>query len=174
LDILAHALWTTAAGIETRRKWKLPIQPGWAAAWGVLPDLVAFTVPAAVRIWRFATGASRSLLPDGSGPSFDWVWGLYNGTHSAVVFTLCFGGVWLLLRKPMLEMLGWALHIGLDVFTHRGLFAIRFLWPLSPLHFDGIRWEAPWLLAANYAALASVWLLLWIRPRRGLSTGGAG
>jgi hypothetical protein len=54
-------------------------------------------------------------LPDGSGPHFDWVWGLYNGTHSALVFPVCFAAVWLLLRKPPLEMLGWALHILIDV-----------------------------------------------------------
>jgi hypothetical protein len=73
---------------------------------GVLPDLVVFTVPAVVRIWRFLTGASKTLLPDGSGPRFDWVLGLYNGAHSALVFAVCFAAVWLLLRKPPLGMLG--------------------------------------------------------------------
>jgi hypothetical protein len=38
---------------------------------GVLPDLVVFSVPAVVRIWRFLTGASKTLLPDGSGLHFD-------------------------------------------------------------------------------------------------------
>ena len=110
---------------------------GWVALWGVLPDLVVFTVPAVVRIWRFLTGASKTLLPDGSGPHFDWV--LYNGTYSAPVFAVCFAAVWLLLRKPPLEMLGWALHILMDVFAHRGLFAVKFLWLVSPVHIDGIR-----------------------------------
>ena len=132
------------------------------ALWGVLPDLVVFTVPAVVRIWRFLTGASKTLLPGGSGPHFDWVWGLYNGTHSALVFAVCFAAVWLLFRKPPLEMLGWALHTLIDVFTHRGLFAVKFLWPVSPVHIDGIRWETPWILAANFTALAAVYLLLWI------------
>ncbi|HEY1467749.1 MAG TPA: hypothetical protein VGF61_01810 [Candidatus Acidoferrum sp.] len=162
LDILSHALWTTAAGLGARKKLKRPIHLGWVALWGVLPDLVVFTVPAVVRIWRFLTGASTSLLPDGNGPHFDWVWGLYNGTHSALVFAVCFGAAWLFLRKPPLEMLGWALHILIDVFTHRGIFAVKFLWPVSSVHFDGIRWETPSFLAANFAALASVYLLVWI------------
>jgi hypothetical protein len=127
------------------------------ALWGVLPDLVVFTVPAVVRIWRFLTGASKTLLPDESGPHFDWVWGLYNGTHSALVFAVCFAAVWLLLRKPPLEMLGWALHILIDVSRTRGLFAVKFLWPVSP-DIDGVRWETPWFLAANFTALAAVYL----------------
>lgn len=165
MDILAHGLWTTAAGAAWRRKTSQPPHLGWFAAWGVAPDLV-FVIPAAVRIWRLLTGASRSLLPDGRGPRFDWVFGPYNATHSAIVFTVCFGAVWLLLRRPMLEMLGWAIHIFLDVFTHGGMFAIQVLWPLSPVHLDGARWETPWLMAVNYAVLASVFLLIWITRRR--------
>ncbi len=163
MDIFAHALWTTALGVAARKKWKRPLHLGWAAAWGVLPDLVAFAIPASVRIARFLTGAAKSLLPDGSGPRFDWAWGVYNGTHSALVFGVCFGAAWLLFGRPVWEMLGWCLHILIDMFTHRGLFAIQFLWPLSSIHLDGIRWETTWLLAANYAALASVYVLLWIR-----------
>jgi hypothetical protein len=119
-----------------------------------------------VKIWRLLTGAAHSLLPDGHGPRFDWVWDVYNASHSALVFAIVFGAVWLILRRPVLEMLGWALHILIDVFTHRGMFAIQFLWPLSAVHVDGARWEAGWLLAANYTALTSVYLLLWIRGRR--------
>jgi hypothetical protein len=163
LDIIAHALWTTVAGIAARRRLKRPIRLSRAAAWGVFPDLAAFAIPAAVKIWRVLTGAAKSLLPDGRGPSFDWVWGVYNCTHSALVFALCFGAAWLLLRRPVLEMLGWGLHIAIDIFTHSGLFAIRILWPLSPVCFDGIRWETPWLMAANYAALGSIYAVLWLR-----------
>jgi hypothetical protein len=164
LDIVAHALWTTAAGVVGRNKLKQRIHLGWLATWGVAPDLVVFTIPACVRIWRLLTGASKTLLPDGSGPRFDWVWGLYNGTHSALVFVICFGAFWLLFQKPVLEMLGWALHIVIDVFTHSGIFAIKFLWPVSSVHIDGKRWESPWFLAANFSALATFYLCLWLAP----------
>jgi uncharacterized membrane protein len=87
---------------------------------------------------------------------------LYNGTHSILVFAVCFAAVWFLLKRPALEMLGWAIHIFIDVFTHSGLFAIKFLWPLSSVHLDGKPWETPWFLAANYLALASVYLWIWI------------
>lgn len=82
MHILSHALWTTAATIGARKKFMQPIDLHWLALWRVLPDLSVFRVPAVVRIWRFLTGVSKTLLPDGSGPHFDWLWGLYNGTHS--------------------------------------------------------------------------------------------
>jgi hypothetical protein len=167
LDIFAHALWTTALGIVARPKLKHQIHLGWAAAWAIFPDVVAFIVRAAVRIEQVLTGASRSLLPTANGTHFDWVWGLYNCTHSTLVFTTAFGMVWWWLGRPALEMLGWALHIVIDIFTHRGLFAIQFLWPASRLHFDGIRWEMPSFLAVNYAVMATVYLLLWIRRADG-------
>jgi hypothetical protein len=109
------------------------------------------------------TGASKTLLPDGRGPHFEWVWGLYNFTHSAIVFCFCFGAFWLLVQKPVLEMLGWAIHIIVDVFTHGGMFAIKFLWPVSSVHVDGKRWETAWFLAANYTALASLYVWLYLR-----------
>src|ERR1700760_3480959 len=90
VDILAHALWTGAAGVAAREKLNRPLRLGWLVSWGVLPDIIVFTVPAVVRIWRFVTGESKSLLPDGSGPHFEWVWGLYNATHSTIVFAICF------------------------------------------------------------------------------------
>jgi membrane-bound metal-dependent hydrolase YbcI (DUF457 family) len=170
MDIFAHALWSGVAGIVTRKKLKQRIRLGRMVMWGVFPDLVVFTVPAAVKIWRVLSGASKSLLPDGRGPHFEWVFGLYNGTHSALVFAVCFGAVWLLVGKPALEMLGWALHILIDVFTHRGFFAIQVLWPISSVHWNGARWENPWFLAANYAALASVYLLLGIHRVSGTRT----
>ncbi len=163
MDVFAHALWTTGSALIARRASKRPIRLLRAAAWGVLPDLASFTIPAAVRIWRVSTRQSSSLLPDGRGPRFDWVWDLYNASHSAVIFAIVFAGFWLVLRRPVLEMLGWALHIFIDVFTHSGLFSIQFLWPLSAIHVDGIRWEAGRALIVNYSALASFYFLLLCR-----------
>ncbi len=161
MDVFAHVLWTAAAATVMRRKLGRPIHLGGAALWGVFPDLVSFTVPAALRVWWWLTGASRSLLPDAHAPHFEWVWGVYNCSHSLVAFAVFFGAVWLLLRHPVLEMFGWALHISIDIFTHRGWFATHFLWPALSFRFDGIPWETGWFLAANYATLTLVYLLLW-------------
>ena len=99
MDIIAHALWTTAAATAARRKVDRSIHLGRAALWGVFPDLVSFTIPAVLRIWWRPTGASKSLLPEANGPHFEWVWGVYNCSHSALVFALFFGIAWLFTRR---------------------------------------------------------------------------
>jgi hypothetical protein len=138
---------------------------GWALLFGVLPDLVPFTIPACLRVWWWLTGASPSLLPTANGPRFDWAWGVYNGSHSLLVVAVVFVGLWLVMRRPILELAAWVFHILLDIFTHRGLFAIQFLWPISSVHLDGLPWETRWFLASTYAVLAAVGFLLW-RSRR--------
>ena len=163
MDIVAHALWTAAAAMTAQRWARVPV--GWSIAWGIAPDLVSFGIPAVVRITRYLTGASKTLLPDGTGPRFDWVWNVYNGSHSAVIFAMCFATAYLVLRRPAWAMLGWALHIAIDIGTHQGMFAIQFLWPFFRLSVNGVRWETPWLLVANYLALGVVFCWLW-RGRR--------
>lgn len=168
MDIIAHGIATAAAAVGVRRKSSARIRLGWAVFFGVFPDLISFTIPACLRIWWWLTGASRSLLPTPDGPHFEWVWGLYNCAHSLLVFAVFFLGLWLVARRPVLETLGWMLHILLDSFTHRGMFAIQLLWPASSVHLDGIPWETGWFLAATYGTLAAVCNLLW-RGRRASS-----
>jgi membrane-bound metal-dependent hydrolase YbcI (DUF457 family) len=89
------------------------------------------------------------------------VWDVYNCTHSLLVFAAFFSVLWLVMRRPILATLGWLLHILLDSFTHRGMFAIQFLWPASSFHLDGVPWETGWFLAATYGLLITLCLLLW-------------
>jgi hypothetical protein len=75
--------------------------------------------------------------------------------------------VWLLVRRPVLEMLGWALHILIDIPSHSlRFFATPFLWPLSGYSVDGIPWGNRWYMLINYSALVIVYLLLWRTSRR--------
>jgi hypothetical protein len=67
----------------------------------------------------------------------------------------------------VIEMLGWALHILIDIPTHSlRFFATPFLWPLSDYRFNGISWGNRWFMLANYTALAIVYILLWRTSRR--------
>jgi hypothetical protein len=166
MDFIAHALWTTAAGTTARWRMGRQIHLGWAAFWGVFPDVFSFAIPAAVRIWWYVSGTTHSLLPDAHGPQhFQFVWQLYHCSHSLLVFAVVFGLVWASVGRPVLEMLGWALHILIDILTHQGMFAIHFLWPLSSYGFDGVRWESRWLLVSNYSVLAVVFGWIWLRRR---------
>jgi uncharacterized membrane protein len=167
MDIVAHALWTTAAARGAREKWNTHIHLGWAAFWGIFPDVFSFAIPAVVRIWWYATGVTSSLKPDAhSAPRFQFVWQLYHCSHSLLVFAVVFGVVWGIAERPVLELLGWGLHILIDIATHRGIFAIHFLWPLSAYGFNGIRWENSWFLAANYGALLVLFGWIWMRSKK--------
>jgi len=158
MDILAHGLWTTAAAIAVRRRVRRPIHLGWAAFWGIFPDLFSFAIPAVIRIWWYATGATPSLLPDAkSAPHFQFVWHLYYGSHSLVIFAAIFGIVWVLAKRPVLELLGWGLHILIDIPTHQKMFSPHFLWPFSSYGISGFRWESPWFMAMNYGLLLLVY-----------------
>ena len=172
MDIIAHGISTAAAVVGVRRS-NTRIRLGWAVFFGVIPDLVTFTIPACLRIWWWLTGASPSLLPTPDGPHFEWAGSVYNCAHSLLVFAAFFAGLWLVARRPVLETLGWLLHILLDIFTHRGWFAIQFLWPVSSIHLDGVPWETRWFLAVTYATLAVACYLLW-RGHPPSSPGGGG
>lgn len=166
MDILAHALWTGAGGIAVRRKLSRPISLGWLVFWGIFPDLFSFAVPAVVRVWWFATGVTPHLLPDANSPRhFQWVWPLYYGSHSLITFGIVFGLMWLRLKRPILELLGWLLHILIDIPTHQGVFALHFLWPLSTFGVSGLRWENQWFMAANYGVLLLVYSWMWFNRR---------
>ena len=167
MDILAHALWTAAAAKIVRDKTRLALRLTWAAFWGVFPDLFSFPVPAVIRIWWYATGTTHSLLSDAhTPPHFQFVWRLYHCSHSLLVFAAVFGLVWAILGRRVFEMLGWALHILIDIVTHQGIFVVHFLWPLSNYGFNGIRWEARWFMVLNYATLLMVLTWLWLRHKR--------
>jgi hypothetical protein len=166
MDILAHALWTGAAATGVRRKWRPPISMKWAVFWGIFPDVFSFAIPALVRIWWYATGTTRSLLPEAHGPQhFQFVWQLYYSSHSLVTFGIVFALAWLIARRPVWEMLAWSLHIVADIFTHTGIFALHFLWPLSSYGFSGIRWESWRFQACNYGALAATLGWIWAAGR---------
>jgi hypothetical protein len=169
MDILAHALWTTAAAVAARGRIRRPIHLGWAAFWGIFPDLFSFAIPAVVRIWWYTTDATPFLLPDAkSAPHFQFAWQLYHFSHSLVVFAVTFGIAWILAKRPVLELLGWALHILIDIPTHRGIFTVHFLWPFSSYGVSGFRWESPWFLAVNYAVLLLLYAWIWVRGQRRL------
>ena len=128
--------------------------------------------------WTFWTAFSFGLLPDiasigiyftqsalnWSGISFhalpDYVFALYQPTHSLVVAFIGLGFIRLFLKPLLLPALAWPFHICLDIFTHPlGRFQTPFLYPLSDLAFNGISWWMhPWFILAYWGLIALVWL----------------
>ena len=167
MDIFAHGLWTAAIATGVNRKIARPLRVGWAVFFGVFPDLFAFAPPIAMTLWLRLTGRLEALPPGRHMPFRELAWQLYHFSHSLVVFAAVFGFVWLLARRPVLEMLGWALHILIDIPSHSlRFFATPFLWPLSNYSVDGIPWGNRWYMLINYSALVIVYLLLWRTFRR--------
>jgi hypothetical protein len=165
MDIFAHGLWTAAAATGANRKLHTKIRAGWAAFWGVFPDLFAFTLPFCVLVWQKISGPAQA--GPRHIPHLPLAWQLYQISHSLVTFSAVFGIVWLIARRPVLELLGWPLHILIDMPTHSArFFPTPFLWPVSSYRVSGISWANPWFMLVNYSALATVYFLLWRNRQR--------
>ena len=174
MDILAHTLWTNAGAraankvAEKRGKpWRVSL--GWTTFMGVMPDLFAFTVPFVIAIYR----AVFLGVPFVRGPQaldvggFDLAAYLYQFSHSVVIWALVFVLVWVLSRRPRWELLGWLLHILIDIPSHSITFyPTPFLFPISEYRFPyGVSWANRWYMLINYSALLLVWGRILLRKR---------
>jgi hypothetical protein len=159
MEIVAHGLWTAAAAVVANRCGGAGLRTGRAVWWGMFPDVLAFGPGIAVGAWlRLAHGpeAGHAL------PHAHFGLPLYPAAHSLVVCLPLLALAALLSRRTAAGMLGWLLHILIDIPTHSlRYYATRFLWPLSDFRIDGIAWWTPWFWGATYAALAAVYLALW-------------
>jgi len=99
---------------------------------------------------------------------------LYDPSHSLVVFLSVFALTWLIFGRPVWVLLGWALHVLMDIPTHSARYPTPFLWPISSFRIIGIAWYQRWFMLLNYTALAAVFLLLWIARRRVRDAGKPG
>ncbi len=175
MDIFAHALWTSAAGITANEKLRKPFRWPWLVLWGVSPDLGAFSPIFILQAWIWLFGdasttpglfnpALREALPVYLRPDE-----LYHYTHSLVIFSAVFALIWLVRRRPVWVMLGWPMHILIDIPSHRaGMYGTPFLWPISSYRFNGISWARPGFMLLNYSALTVVYLalLIWLLSTR--------
>ncbi len=160
MEIVAHALWTAAAALTAARTADIRVPVRAAVWWGVFPDVLAFGPPVAVGLWMRFSGA-----PAESGHALPHIHigvPLYPAAHSVLVFAAVFALVWIAARRPVYSLLGWLLHILIDIPTHSySYYATRFLWPVSDFRIDGMAWWTPWFWVATYAALAAVYAVIW-------------
>lgn len=160
MDILSHALWSSAAAKIVNRKSSTKTDTWWAGFWGAFPDLLAFTVLFLSILWQFIDGAGLENVQR-SGSVGQITGFLYPLSHSFLVFLLVFGIVSLIIQRPAWAMGGWGLHVLLDIGTHPAEgYPTRFLWPFSQFSIDGITWRSPEFLIINYVLLGLVFLIL--------------
>jgi hypothetical protein len=160
MEIVAHGLWTAAGAITANRAMNVRVRTGWAAWWGVFPDVVAFG-PSVLAGLALLLIRGREAIAAGA-PHVHLGLALYPAAHSIIVFALVFSAASIVARRVVYEMLGWLLHILIDIPTHSySYYATRFLWPASDLRVNGIAWWTPWFWGATYAALVVVYAGLW-------------
>ena len=179
MDIFAHALWAGAGATKLNdsleKKQKPKISIWWSGFWGVFPDFFAFSIPTILSAWAVIVGGKSFSEISHHGPhiantapGFDLAWYLYQYSHSLIIFLIVFGIVWLIFKKPKLVMVGWLLHILIDIPSHSlQFFPTPFLFPISNYHFAyGVRWSTPWFMIINYAFLLITMLYFFVRKGR--------
>jgi hypothetical protein len=176
MDILAHTLWTNAAargvnGVREKKGKPKAVHVGWTAFWGVFPDLFAFTIPFILVIFKIITGQmSVSSFGGHHLPvaGFDLAAYLYQYSHSLVIFAIVFIVVWIISKRPRYELLGWALHILIDIPSHViDFYPTPFLWPISQYRFPyGIQWSNVYYMIINYSALVGVWIFILVKKKK--------
>ncbi len=175
MDILAHTLWANYGGraankLISKKKKNIPkINIFWVSFMGVFPDFFAFGIPFFIILWQIITG-DLSLSSFGShhapaGVNFDLSAYLYQYSHSLVVWALVFIVFWFIYKRPRFELLGWALHIIIDIPSHSiDFFPTPFLFPISEYRFPyGIQWSNRWYMIINYSLLLAISIFLIIR-----------
>jgi hypothetical protein len=175
MEILAHTLWSTAGAklandISKEKNKKFKFNYFWTAFWGIFPDIFSLSIPFVV----FAIDILIGKYHLGSLPeirniinSYDISLILYPYSHSFVIWILFFALIWVLKKKPPYAMLGWALHILLDIPSHSvGFFATPFLFPISDYRFPyGVSWATKGFFIVNYIVLFFVWSFVLFRNK---------
>ena len=170
MDILAHGLWVSV-GAQALTQHGQPVSTRGAIAWGIAPDLVAFTplfgflllgvVDGNLTWAQFANPESLGHPSLNGHPIFPLTAVLYSLGHSAVVFAAVLAIACWWRRRPCWEMGGWGLHILLDIPTHtHDFYPTPFLWPLLDWTVNGISWTETWMLGLNYIAILMSWAWL--------------
>ena len=186
MDIISHGFWAGTA-YKAGNKIK-PFQKGkrkkflFFVFWGIMPDIVSFGL---LFFWFalviVSSGFDFSVLPShirsieateppamlGFMPIFQLTSALYSASHSIILFCFVFGLFFFFIKKPPWTMLGWLLHILIDIPTHSYQFyPTPFLWPISGWKFYGISWGTPWFLVINYSAILVVYFLFWRKKKK--------
>ncbi len=162
MDIISHGLY---GGIAFGRKTKISY---WKAFFfGIMPDLFSFGIFFAMNVLMLTSGPDFENGPPDPSLVPSYVHSLYNITHSFIVAGLVIGGVWFILKKPMVELFAWPLHILVDIPTHStSFFPTPFLWPVSSLRVDGVSWGQPYIFFPNLVFLAVIYGFWYYKRRK--------
>jgi len=168
MDILAHGIWAHFLGRGINFKKKKKMNVWWMTFWGMLPDLFSFTLLFSWLILNglFGTGTIGNFeRHEPAVRDTNWVSVvtpvLYEFSHSIIIFGIVFLTMGVIFKRFIWEMVGWGVHIIIDIPTHSyAFYPTPFLWPFSEYKFDGISWGNRWFMIANYSAMVIVFVVL--------------
>ncbi|MDH4062700.1 MAG: hypothetical protein OEU94_17970 [Aquincola sp.] len=174
MDVVAHGLWAGIGIAAVRRHWPVSRRAAIATvALAVVPDLAQLLPLLAALLFR-GDGVRVITAYAGALPGFDPtlppqlrlpLHHLHCAMHSAVVAALVTVLLWLTLKSFWWPLAGWWSHIVIDVFTHSAdFYPSPVLYPFTERGFDGVAWNSPLALVANYAALGAA--AAWLATRR--------
>lgn len=140
MDYFAHGIWSYIFFHWIKKPWK-------AVAFGLVPDTLSWVI---LFFYNLFLGNFHLGAPD-AGVLPEWIFLLYDVSHSLFVSFLVIGLIWIVLKKFPIYALAWPLAITFDFLTHKREFLpTPFLWPVSDWKFDGIDWATPEFMIANY------------------------
>ena len=175
MDIVAHALWAGIGVTLAGQRWPIARRTAVATvAMAMMPDLAQLLPLLGLMI--FANGGFAALTSYATAlPNFDpalppavalVTHHLHCTLHSAVVAMTVTLFAWAATGSLWIPLLGWWSHIAIDVFTHSaGFYPVSVFYPFTEWGFDGLAWNTPWFLLANYVAIGAALLFL-VRMQR--------
>ncbi len=155
LDYFSHGFWSYIFF----HRIKTPLL---AVMFGLLPDTSSWAV---YFIYNLIAGnkfgkPSLETIPD-------WVFTLYNVSHSIFVAFAAIAILYALLRKFPWYALAWPIAVFMDLLTHtREFLPTPFLWPVSDWRFPGISWGSKAFLLINYAAIALAFVAIYLSRKK--------
>jgi hypothetical protein len=154
MDTLSHYLWVVALYWQHPKRWIIGL-------FGALPDLLSFGPHIVESLFAGTLGRPElHTIPD-------YVFVMYDLTHSLVVFAVVALVLWFAARDWFWLIWGWALHILIDIPTHSAeFFPTPFLWPISDFMIDGISWGVVWFMIMDVTLLVAVYTWLVMRKQR--------
>jgi hypothetical protein len=159
MDIVSHALW---GGTIVRKRPLL----WWAFFFGALPDIISTGIGSIY--YFFKTG---SFLPENWWALLPtWSKNLYFWSHSVFGAAIILAILFFIGKRFTVLILPYLLHIGMDLFAHKGDQLSRLLYPLVRYKMERVSglnwWEHSWIWLANIALLIGINLFLWYKNKR--------
>lgn len=151
MDFFAHLLWTFIFFYQLDPKFFLLTE-----FFGVIPDLIPFGT---FLIYDKSREEGSSLKKDSKNKlenAPNYIFTLYDLSHSFVTFGVCFLIVYIFFDKLALVLVPWAMHILFDIFSHSkpmDAFQTKFLYPISQFSFKGYSWQNRKFIIINYIAI---------------------